>query len=96
MATKPTVRKPAIETETRRRLEDMYQVVLYNDDHHAMEYVVLALMKVFGHNQELAIKIMYEAHRRGRAIAEVEGEAAARRHGKQLQELGLTADIEKV
>ncbi|MCE9614695.1 MAG: ATP-dependent Clp protease adaptor ClpS [Lentisphaerae bacterium] len=74
----------------------MYQVVLHNDDHNSMEFVVLCLMRVFGHTADLAAKIMLEAHDRGRAIAEVEAEAEAKVHRDQLQSFGLSATVEKV
>jgi ATP-dependent Clp protease adapter protein ClpS len=70
------------------------QVILYNDDHHTMEYVVECLTHVFGHPADLAAKIMWEAHRRGRAIAEVEDADAARRHCAQLSGYGLRAEVE--
>lgn len=72
------------------------QVVLYNDDHHSMEFVVDCLMRVFGHTPDLAAKIMWEAHRRGRAIAEVEDAESARRHCAQLTGYGLSAEVEEV
>jgi ATP-dependent Clp protease adapter protein ClpS len=72
------------------------QVILYNDDVHTMEFVIDCLMKVFGHPPAIAHKIMAEAHQRGRAIAEVEDPAAARRHCAQLVGYGLAAEVEGV
>lgn len=78
------------------RLEDLCQVVLFNDDHNTVDFVVESLMQVFGHPVGLAAKIMMEAHEKGRAIAEVESETPARLHKEQLQSLGLTAEVERV
>ena len=86
---------PARGAQSATRLEDLYQVILHNDDHHSMEELVEALMRVFGHPAELALKIMFEAHCRGRAVAEVEAETPARQHRDQLQSLGLDATLEK-
>jgi len=77
-------------------LESLFQVVVHNDAHNTMEYVTICMMKVFGHSFQLAFKIMLEAHERGRAIAEVEGESRARSHQDQLVNLGLAATIEKL
>lgn len=77
-------------------LSGIWQVILFNDDHNNAEYVVMCLMKVFGHNMAIAAKIMLEAHNRGRAIAEVEDKEKAQLHKDQLQSLGLTASIEKI
>lgn len=96
MAKTKTIRRTRTSTETLPKPEDLYQVILHNDDHNTMEHVVRCLMRVFGHPEPLAIKIMLEAHERGRAIAEVEAETPARRHRDQLQSFGLTATVEPI
>ena len=88
------VRRPTSATRPRSRLEDMCQVVLFNDDHNTMEHVVECLMRVFGHTIELAGKVMIEAHERGRAVAEVEARTPAIAHRDQLISFGLTATVE--
>ena len=77
-------------------LESMYQVILFNDNHNTMPHVVVTLMRVFGHTQPLAVKIMHEAHNKGRAIAEVEAKVRAIKHKQQLESAGLTASVEPV
>ena len=88
--------EPAIGTSSLERLEDICQVILYNDDFNEADYVARCLQKVFGHNEALAIKIMQEAHVNGRAIAEVEAATPARRHRDQLQSMSLTATVETI
>ncbi len=78
------------------RHEDLYQVILHNDTHNTVDYVVMCLMRVFGHNEQVAEKIMWEAHRRGRAVAEVEDESRAKQHKEQLLSCHLEATIEKL
>ena len=77
-------------------VEDMYQVVLFNDDHNVADFVVKVLMRVFGHPMELAGKIMLEAHNNGRSIADVEAKESAITHKQQLESYGLTAAVEPV
>ena len=96
MVSTTTIEKPVADTETVERLEDMYQVVLHNDDYNTMEHVVLCLMRVFGHSEQLAVKVMLEAHEKGKAIAEVEAETPAKLHRDQLQSFSLSATVEKV
>ena len=91
-----TTNKPVAGTDAVTRLEDMYQVILHNDDVNIADFVARCLMRVFGHTEQLAHKIMMEAHNKGRAIAQVEAETEARLHRDQLQSFGLTATIEKV
>ena len=98
MADKSTTRKPVVTTGTGNLVkpEDMYEVILWNDDVNTMDHVVKCLMQVFAHPVELAVRIMAEAHEKGRAVAEVEAETPARLHRDQLQSFGLTATIEKI
>ena len=72
------------------------QVVLWNDNVNYIEHVVLTLMEVFGHGQAMAEKIAIEAHRRGRAIAEVETREEAERHAAALRRRNLRATVEEV
>src|SRR5438105_10823582 len=58
--------KPRPETRTRR--VPPYNVILANDDHHSMEFVVEVLRKVLGISAERAVVLMLEAHKTGRAI----------------------------
>ena len=99
MATEPnTMPTPdtGTSTDTLSAQEDIYQVVLHNDDTNTMEHVVRCLVQVFGHSLELAVKIMMEAHRKGRAVAEVESKSEAQRHRDQLRSLSLVATIEPI
>lgn len=54
--------------ETRTRLLPPYHVILLNDDHHSMEFVIEVLCNVLGCAVERAYQLMLEAHTSGRAI----------------------------
>src|SRR5215204_274191 len=45
-----------------------YHVILLNDDHHSMEFVIDVLSKVLGCSMERAVQLMMEAHSSGRAV----------------------------
>ena len=72
------------------------QVVLFNDNVNTFEHVIRCLVSVFGHGEQLAAKIAYEAHNRGRAIAEVEPREQAEKHAAALRAGGLRATVESV
>ena len=72
------------------------QVVLWNDDVNFIEHVIMSLMEVFGHGLAMAKKIAIEAHRRGRAIAEVETRKKAEQHAAGLRRRNLRATVEDV
>jgi ATP-dependent Clp protease adaptor protein ClpS len=91
-----TRKTPGISHDEDVGLVGMWQVILYNDDVNEADYVAQCLRRVFGHGEQLAQKIMLEAHRRGRAIAEVEEREKAQLHKEQLHSCGLTASIEPI
>ena len=45
-----------------------HKVILFNDDHHAMEEVCIQIMKAINCDTQTAMKIMLEAHNTGRAV----------------------------
>ena len=66
----PLVAEPRTKprSETRTRQLPPYHVILANDDHHSMEFVVDVLRKVLGVKKERAAELMLEAHTSGRAV----------------------------
>jgi ATP-dependent Clp protease adaptor protein ClpS len=66
----PTVVNPktAPRQESRTRRVPPYHLILANDDHHSMDFVVGVLRKVLGVPMERAIQLMMEAHTSGRAV----------------------------
>ncbi|HEV3444422.1 MAG TPA: ATP-dependent Clp protease adaptor ClpS [Gemmataceae bacterium] len=60
--------KPKEREKTSVRRQPPYHVVLENDDHHSMQFVVEVLLKVLGCTPERAIQFMLMAHQTGRAI----------------------------
>jgi ATP-dependent Clp protease adaptor protein ClpS len=53
---------------TRTRRIPPYHVILLNDEHHSMEFVVEVLCKVLGCPVERAVQLMLEAHHSGRSV----------------------------
>jgi ATP-dependent Clp protease adaptor protein ClpS len=49
----------------------MWKVILLNDDHTPMEFVIELLIEVFGHNPAKAKDITLEIHETGAAVAGV-------------------------
>jgi ATP-dependent Clp protease adaptor protein ClpS len=62
-----TTRPDTAESVKTRRIPP-YNVILFNDDHHSMEFVVETLCRVLGCAPERAVQLMMEAHTTGRAI----------------------------
>ena len=58
--------KPKETTKTRR--VPPYNVILLNDDHHSMEFVIEVLCKALGYTVERSYQLMMQAHNSGRTI----------------------------
>jgi ATP-dependent Clp protease adaptor protein ClpS len=63
-----TTTAPKQHEDLRTRRIPPYNVILLNDDHHSMEFVVDVLCKVLGCSLERAVQLMLEAHESGRSI----------------------------
>ena len=99
----PVVR-PEEREEIQTKLLPPYHVIVLNDDHHSMEFVVEVLCKVFGYQPERSVQLMLEAHTSGRAIvwtgakevAELKAEQITsfheKRGGTDLGPLGCTIE----
>jgi ATP-dependent Clp protease adaptor protein ClpS len=71
--------------ETRTRRIPPYNVILLNDDHHSMEFVIEVLCKVLGCSVERAIQLMLEAHNSGRAVIWTGTKEVAELKAEQVQ-----------
>lgn len=92
MATQ-TIERPEVRDGTGTGLAGG-QVVLYNDNHNEFGYVVGCLKAVFKHSTGIAEKVATEAHKKGRAVAEVEEIEKAKEHAAMLGAMGLRAEAE--
>ena len=91
---------PDVDVETfQRALEERlprYAVVLYNDDYHAMDYVVEALVKSVPELiVEEAVGIMFEAHNTGSAVVIICLLEQAELYRDRIQSYGLGVSIER-
>lgn len=77
-------------------LDGVCQVVIFNDNVNSFDHVIKSLVSVFGHSLSLAEKVTMEAHKTGRAIAEVEEYEKAVVHKGMLNARSLKAEVEKI
>ncbi len=93
---------PDVETPTRPDVQEVTEilppwlVILHNDDHNEMMYVVGCLQKTVPHlSRDRAFEIMLEAHNHGRAVVTSCPLELAELYRDRLEGFGLTATIEK-
>jgi ATP-dependent Clp protease adaptor protein ClpS len=74
MSTSVSSPESAVTTQPKERTQHHvrrlppYHVILENDDHHSMEFVIAVLRKVFGYTEAKAYTLMLTAHTTGRAV----------------------------
>jgi ATP-dependent Clp protease adaptor protein ClpS len=87
--------KPEEIVRRRTQLLPPYKVILFDDDHNEMNYVIFALIHaVTNLTSEEAERIMLTAHLTGRAIVIVCPKEAAEYYQERILSYGLTATIE--
>ena len=89
---------PEVDIDTKRKegILPPWSVILHNDDHNEMLYVVRSLVKsVPNLGATRATQIMLEAHSQGKALVTTCPLELAELYRDRLESFGLTATIEK-
>jgi ATP-dependent Clp protease adaptor protein ClpS len=63
-----TTTRPIEREEVKTRRLPPYHVILENDDHHSMEFVMGVLQKALGYDEQKSFQLMLLAHESGQAI----------------------------
>ena len=63
-----TTTEPIEHVEVKTRRLPPYNVILENDDHHSMEFVLGVLQKTLGYDEQKSFQLMMLAHESGQAI----------------------------
>lgn len=83
-----TTSKPAPSTKTKPKKQPPYAVIVENDEFHTFEYVILALSKICGHNEQKAFLLAYEIHTKGKTTVWSGTRELAELKRDQLKEFG--------
>ena len=95
LSTSPS-REAEQEQQTAYDFLPRYSVILHNDEHHAMDFVVASLLKsVSSLSTAEAISIMLEAHREGKAVVITCPLEHAELSRDRIRSFGLAATTEK-
>jgi ATP-dependent Clp protease adaptor protein ClpS len=96
MTTTETTPDIGIREKTKEEILPPWSVILHNDDHNEMFYVVRSLVRsVPNLGTTRATQIMLEAHNHGKAIVTTCPLELAELYRDRLESCGLTATIEK-
>ncbi|MDP3559575.1 MAG: ATP-dependent Clp protease adapter ClpS [Legionellaceae bacterium] len=61
----------SLQIETQNAFPKQYQVILLNDDYTPMEFVVEVLRRFFYLSEDVAVAVMWQVHKAGRAVCGV-------------------------
>lgn len=80
---------------SQEKLSDLFQLILYNDDHNSFEHVIRAMVEVCGHDSVQAEQCAVIAHFTGRCDIRRGDRAVLNRMSSDLLARGLKVEIIK-
>ncbi|MFQ5863766.1 MAG: ATP-dependent Clp protease adaptor ClpS [bacterium] len=89
-----TIPKKEKTTEKKPKVSKPWKVILYNDDIHTFNEVILQVQKATGCSVLEATRITMEAHFTGKAVAYKGGFEECYRVAGVLREIGLVVEIQ--
>lgn len=86
---------PEKRSRLRAKFLPPYKVILFNDDHNEMDFVVAVLLRLVNHmSQSKAVKIMLTAHLTGSAVVIICPKESAEYYQERFLSYGLKTTIE--
>ncbi|MFM8271360.1 MAG: ATP-dependent Clp protease adaptor ClpS [Gemmata sp.] len=82
------------EQDTKTRRQPPYAVILHNDDKNTMEFVVGVLRRVFGYTLEKCVRLMLEAHKKGKSAVWIGALEVAELKADQIRSCGADPVVE--
>jgi|GEM_PF-6504015 len=73
-----------------------YRVMLFNDEDHVLQDVVIQVAKALRCKLEQAVTITLAAHHKGRAVVTITTESDAKRIADVLREIDLVVNVDPV
>ncbi|HTA77201.1 MAG TPA: ATP-dependent Clp protease adaptor ClpS [bacterium] len=95
MMDKQTQEITRIEDRPQVELGNPWQVVLFNDEEHSFDEVILQIQKATGYALERAVQLTIRVHEKGKALIYVGSKEKCEKVGVVLQQIQLIVLIEK-
>lgn len=83
------------ESETREELGNPWQVVLFNDEVHSFDEVILQIQKATGYSLERATDITMRVHNNGKAVVYIGAKANCEKVSGVLRQIRLIVQVER-
>jgi len=84
-----------IESRNETTTDSLWNVILYNDEHHPIDAVIFQVQKATGVSMEAAFEITITAHTKGRAVCFTGTRKECERVANILKEINLIVGIEQ-
>jgi ATP-dependent Clp protease adaptor protein ClpS len=83
------------QTDTQIELGNPWQVMLFNDEVHTFDQVILQIQKATGYALERAVELTIRVHEKGRALIYVGSKEKCEKVSAVLQQIQLIVQVEK-
>ncbi len=83
------------QTDTETELDNPWQVVLFNDEVHSFDEVILQIQKATGYALERAVELTIRVHQKGKALVYMGSKEKCEKVSSVLQQIQLIVQIEK-
>ena len=83
------------ETESQIELGNPWQVVLFNDEVHSFDQVILQIQKATGYALDRAVELTIRVHQKGKALVYVGTKEKCEKVSAILQQIQLIVQVEK-
>ena len=87
--------EPKTEPKTQTRQAPLYNVVLWNDDYHTYDYVILMLQKLFGYPIEQGYQMARTVDTQGKVIVYTGAYEPAEFKRDQIQAFGADPELKE-
>jgi len=82
-------------TDTMEELDNPWQTVLFNDEVHSFDEVILQIQKATGYSLERSYDLTMRVHKSGKAVVYIGDKTACEKVSNVLKQIQLIVQVEK-
>ncbi len=84
-----------IDTQEKAKLENPWMTLLFNDEVHSFDEVILQIQKATGYSLERAVELTFQVHQKGKAVIYIASKAKCERVAAVLDQIHLITRVEE-
>ena len=90
-----TIEKTHLEASPKTSMGNPWQVVLFNDEVHSFDEVILQIQKATGYSLERASELTFRVHQKGKAVVYIGSKGECEKVAGVLGQIQLITSVEK-